>query len=304
MIKTVIRCICSLFAVSVIFLSLPALAEIKPWQINFPEGVTPIKEHISEFHTMLLYIITGIVLFVMGLLIYVMIRFNAKANPVPSTTTHNVALEVLWTVVPVIILIIIAVPSFKLLFFEARNPDPELTVKVIGNQWNWTYEYPDNGNISFTSVMIEDSKIDPAKGQVRLLSTDAPMVIPVDTNVVFQVTASDVLHAFAVPQFGVKVDAVPGRLNSTWARVSKTGTYFGQCSELCGKGHAFMPLEIKVVTKEEFAAWVKSQGGTMPNEVVAEPSAEVIPAAVTEPVTSAEPLVAKEATTELKTNPE
>lgn len=276
----------------------PAMAEIQPWQINFPPAATPAMEHITSFHNMLLYIITAIVLFVMGLLIYVIIRFNAKANPVPSTTTHNVALEVLWTIVPVIILIVIAVPSFKLLFFEARNPEPELTVKVIGNQWNWTYEYPENGDISFTSVMIEDSKIDPSKGQKRLLSTDAQMVIPVDTNVLFQVTASDVIHSFAVPQFGIKVDAIPGRLNSTWARVTKTGTYYGQCSELCGKAHAFMPIEIKVVTKDEFAAWVKSQGGKMKGEEVAKTTP------VAEPITSAEPVMATDAATEIKTTKE
>lgn len=269
----------------------PAFADINPWQINFPDAATPAMEHITSFHDMMLYIITGIVIFVTVLLLYVLIRFNAKANPVPSTTTHNVALEVLWTVVPVVILIIIAIPSFKLLFFEARNPDPELTVKVIGNQWNWTYEYPDNGDVSFTSVMIPDKDIDATKGQKRLLSTDNAMVIPVDTNVLFQVTASDVIHSFAVPQFGVKVDAVPGRLNSTWARVSKEGTYYGQCSELCGKAHAFMPIEIKVVSKDAFAAWVKSQGGKMPNEV----------AAVQEPITSAEPVMAKDAESEMKT---
>lgn len=251
-----------------------AMADITPWQINFQSAVTPAMEHISEFHNMLLYIITAIVIFVMGLLIYVMVRFNAKANPVPSTTTHNVMLEVLWTVVPVVILIVIAVPSFKLLFFEARTPEPELTVKVIGNQWNWTYEYPDNGDVSFTSVMVPDKDIDAAKGQIRLLSVDSPMVIPVDTNVVFQVTASDVIHSFAVPQFGVKVDAMPGRLNSTWARVTKTGTYYGQCSELCGKGHGFMPIEIRVVTKQEFADWIKAQGGTIKTAAVTAPEAE------------------------------
>lgn len=284
------------FMMSLLAFASPALAEIVPWQINFPEAVTPAMEHITNFHNMLLYIITAVVIFVMGLLIYVMVRFNAKANPVPSTTTHNVMLEVIWTVVPVVILIIIAVPSFKLLFFEARNPEPELTVKVIGNQWNWTYEYPDHGDISFTSNMLSDKEIDASKGQIRLLSADSAMVIPVDTNVLFQVTASDVIHSFAVPQFGIKVDAVPGRLNSTWARVTKVGTYYGQCSELCGKGHGAMPIEIKVVGKEEFAAWIKSQGGTIKTEEAAPaaeapataPAAESIPV-VTAPVEETKP---------------
>lgn len=278
----------------------PALAEIKPWQINFPTPVTPTMEHIISFHNMMLYIITGITLFVMALLIYVIIRFNAKANPVPSTTTHNIALEVLWTIVPVIILIVIAVPSFKLLFFEARNPEPELTVKVTGYQWYWGYEYPDNGDIQITSYMLKDSEIDKSKGQKRLLSVDNAMVIPVDTNILFQVTAADVLHSFAVPQFGVKIDAVPGRLNSTWARVTKTGTYYGQCSELCGKGHAFMPIEIKVVTKEEFAEWIKSKGGKMKEPEQAAVVPAVAPA--TDEIPSAEPVALKDASTEIKTN--
>jgi len=287
-------------AVSCLSFISPAFAEIVPWQINFPKPVTPAMEHIISFHNMLLYIITAITLFVMGLLIYVIIRFNAKANPVPSTTTHNIALEVLWTIIPVIILIVIAVPSFKLLFFEARNPEPELTVKVTGYQWYWGYEYPDNGDIQITSNMLKDNEIDESKGQKRLLSVDNVMVIPVDTNVVFQVTAADVLHAFAVPQFGIKIDAVPGRLNSTWARVTKTGTYFGQCSELCGKGHAFMPIEIRVVTKEAFAEWIKSKGG----KVKGPEQASVIPAVapVTEAIQSAEPMAIKDASTEMKTN--
>lgn len=278
-----IRFFTTAFLCLLTFYSIPAFAEIDGWQMNFQEPVTPAMEHITAFHDMMLYIITGIVVFVMLLLLYVMVRFNAKANPVPSTTTHNVLLEILWTVIPIVILITISVPSFKLLFFEARNPEPELTVKVTGFQWYWGYEYPDNGDISVTSYMLKDNEIDKSKGQVRLLSTDNPMVIPVDTNVLFNVTAQDVIHSFAVPQFGVKIDAVPGRLNSAWARVTKTGTYYGQCSELCGTRHAFMPIEIKVVTKEEFAEWIKSQGGTVK-------TAEAAPA--TAPESSPEMIVA------------
>lgn len=242
----------------------PDFSKMLEWPHKFQDAATPSMEHITSFHNMMLWIISAIVIFVTGLLLYVMVRFNAKANPVPSTTTHNVMLEVLWTVVPVVILIVIAVPSFKLLFFEARNPEPDMTIKVIGHQWNWEYEYPDYGDLSFTANIIKDKDIDASKGQIRLLSTDSPVVIPVDTNIVFNVTASDVIHSFAVPAFGIKIDAVPGRLNSTWARVTKVGTYYGQCSELCGKGHGFMPIEIKVVPKEEFLAWVKEQGGTLP----------------------------------------
>lgn len=300
----------SLFAFMAVFslsLTNPAFAEIVPWQTHLQDAATPAMEHITSFHNMLLYIISGIVAFVTILLLYVIVRFNAKANPVPSTTTHNVLLEVIWTVVPVIILIVIAVPSFKLLFFEARNPEPELTVKVTGYQWYWGYEYPENGDISITSNMLKDSEIDTSKGQVRLLSVDNVMVIPVDTNVLFQVTASDVIHSFAMPQFGIKVDAVPGRLNSAWARVNKVGTYYGQCSELCGKGHGQMPIEIKVVTKEEFAAWIKSQGGHLKSASVndkTEIPVEKAPATteIKEEIQSAAPVEAKDAATEIKTN--
>ncbi|MDY0029707.1 MAG: cytochrome c oxidase subunit II [Pseudobdellovibrionaceae bacterium] len=278
-------------------LAAPDFSQILSWPRGLQDPATPTMEHITNFHDMLLYIITAIVIFVTGLLLYVIIRFNAKANPVPSTTTHNVMLEVLWTVVPVVILIVIAVPSFKLLFFEARNPDPELTVKVIGHQWNWEYEYPDYGDVSFTSNIIDAKDIDPSKGQKRLLSTDTPVVLPVDTNIVFEVTASDVIHSFAVPAFGIKVDAVPGRLNSTWARVTKTGTYYGQCSEICGKGHGFMPIEIKVVDKAEFEDWIKSQGGTVPEKTeieaaipapVASTDSEEVPVDLPVPAKSAE----------------
>jgi len=296
-------------AVLTLFFTNSAFAEIVPWQINFQEAVTPSMEHITSFHHMMLYIITAIVVFVMILLLYVMVKFNAKANPVPSTTTHHVMLEVLWTVVPVIILIVIAVPSFKLLFFEARNPEPEVTVKVTGYQWYWGYEYPDNGDISITSNMVPDKEIDKSKGQIRLLSADNQMILPVDTNILFQVTASDVIHSFAMPQFGIKTDAVPGRLNSSWARVTKTGTYYGQCSELCGKGHGFMPIEIKVVSKEEFAAWIKSQGGHLKESPA---KAEVTPVAAPvaqeeaakEEIKSAEPVAAKDAATETKKSKE
>src|SRR5688500_10689034 len=166
-----------------------------------------------------------------------MIRFNSKAHPVPSTRTHNVILEIVWTVVPVVILITIAVPSFKLLYYMDRTENPDMTLKVTGFQWYWGYEYPDNGNISFNSNIIKDADIDASKGQIRKLSTDNPVVLPVDTNIQLLVTAADVLHAFAVPSFGVKIDAVPGRLNETWVRIEKPGVYYGQCSELCGANH-------------------------------------------------------------------
>lgn len=248
----------SLFAV--VMLSHPALAA-KPseWGLGLQEPVTPVMEHVIEFHNMLLWIISGITLFVLALLIFVIFRFNERANPVPSKTTHNVLLEVVWTVVPVIILIAIVVPSFKLIYYMDRVEKPDMTLKVTGYQWYWGYEYPDHGGVALTANLIPDKDIDKSKGQVRQLSTDNPVVIPVDTNIQLAITAADVIHAFAVPAFGVKKDAVPGRLNESWMRVTKPGTYYGQCSEICGTGHGFMPIEIKAVSKEEFAAWIATK---------------------------------------------
>lgn len=249
----------ALAAVFTLF-ALPGMASagMEPYQLGFQESVTPVGDRIHDFHNMMLWIISGITLFVMVLLIYVMVRFNERANPTPSSTTHNVPLEIVWTVVPVLILIIVAVPSLKLLYFTDRVENPELVVKVIGNQWNWDYEYPDYEGLSFKSIMVPNKDIDAAKGQQRLLSADSPMVLPVDTTVQFIITASDVLHSFAVPAFGVKVDAVPGRTNETWAKITKEGTYYGQCSELCGKDHAFMPIEVRVVSKDKFKAWAEA----------------------------------------------
>ena len=232
-------------------------AEPLPWQYNFQPAVTPVMERVAEFHTLLLIVITFITMFVVGLLIYTMVKFSAKNNPVPSKTTHNTTIEVLWTVVPVIILVIIAVPSFKLLYFADVVPNADMTIKAIGHQWYWTYEYPDHGRFSFDSYIIPDDELKP--GQKRLLETDTSVVVPVNTIVRVQITADDVLHAWAVPAFGVKLDAVPGRLNETWFEVTKEGTYYGQCSELCGIKHGFMPIKVQVVSKPKFEAWAATQ---------------------------------------------
>lgn len=234
------------------------------WQLGFQEAASPVAERIHHFHTMLLYIITAITVFVTVLLVIVMVRFNAKANPKPSLFAHNTPIEVLWTVIPVIILIGIAVPSMKLLYYEDRTAEPEMTLKVTGNQWYWSYEYPDQNNIALTSYMLKDDEIDAAKGQKRLLSTDNPVYLPVDTNIQLLVTAADVIHSFTVPALGFKIDAVPGRTNEGWTRITKPGVYYGQCSELCGKDHGFMPVEIHAVSKEEFAQWVVAQQGGTP----------------------------------------
>jgi len=230
-------------------------AQPVPWQLDLQPAATPIMEQTASLHTFLLYLAFAISLFVLLLLAYVMIRFNAKANPVPSKTSHNTSLEIIWTLIPVLILIVVSVPSFSLLYAQKTLPPIDMTIKATGYQWYWGYEYPDHDNIEFDALMLFDDEL--AEGQPRLLTTDNAVVVPVDTNVRVIVTAADVIHNWAMPAFGIKMDAVPGRLNETWFRAEKTGTYYGQCSELCGARHAFMPIMVKVVTKEEFEAWVE-----------------------------------------------
>ena len=226
-----------------------------PWQVTFQSAVTDLMVDVVAFNNFLLVIMLAIVLFVLFLLLYVSVRFNAKTNPIPSKTTHNIPLEIVWTIIPVIILIVIAVPSLRLLYKQSAIPKAEMTLKVTGNQWYWGYEYPDYDSLSFDAVMLEDDEL--KEGDLRLLATDNRVVIPVDTVVRVVVTASDVLHSWAMPSFGIKLDAVPGRLNETWFKVNKTGIYYGQCSELCGVRHGFMPIMIQVVEKDVFAKWIK-----------------------------------------------
>ena len=232
-------------------------AQPLPWQKGLQPAATPVMASINDFHNLLLVIITLIAAFVLALLIYVMWRFNEKRNPVPARTTHNTLIEVIWTVVPIIILVVIAVPSFKQLYMNDVVPKADMTVKAIGHQWYWSYEYPDHGKFSFDSNMIAPDELKP--GQVRLLDTDTVVVVPVDTTVRLQVTADDVIHAWTIPAFGVKIDAVPGRLNESWFKATQEGTYYGQCSELCGVNHGFMPIRVDVVSKEKFNAWVARQ---------------------------------------------
>ncbi len=250
-----------------------------PWQINLQEPFSPVMERIHDFHNLLLVVQFGIVLLVLGLLAYVMYRFNAKRNPTPSRTTHNTLLEVAWTAVPIVILVIIAIPSLRLLYFSDKTHEYEMTLKVIGNQWYWSYEYPDYGNFTFDSIMIPDDQIDVEKGQARLLSVDNPVVLPVGTKVQVLVVSNDVIHNWAVPALGLKKDATPGRVNETWVEVTEEGVYYGMCSELCGVNHGFMPIEIRVVSKERFDAWVTeaqeqyARVETPPTTVAAAPSA-------------------------------
>jgi cytochrome c oxidase subunit II len=242
-------------AVALVGLSAVALgAAPEPWQLGLQPPATPVAEELGDLHDWLVVIITVITVFVMLLLLYVIVRFNEKRNPVPSRTSHNTLVEVLWTVLPIIILVGIAIPSFRLLYFADRTAEAEMTVKIIGHQWYWSYEYPDNGNFTFDALMLADDEL--ADGQLRLLETDNEVVLPVDTNVRLLMTADDVIHAWAIPAFAVKLDAVPGKTNETWTRVNHEGVYYGQCSELCGVGHAYMPIRVRVVSKEAFAAWV------------------------------------------------
>ena len=245
-------------------LALPALAaEPQAWYMNFQEAATPVMERIEGFHDLLLVIITAISVFVLGLLIYVMWRYSEKRNPTPSKTTHHTLIEVVWTVVPVLILLVIVIPSMRLLYYTDVVEDAEMTIKATGHQWYWNYEYPDHGNFAFDAYMVAEEDLQP--GQKRLLDTDNYVVLPVDTTVRVIVTAGDVLHSFAMPAFGVKKDAVPGRLNETWVKIDPKyagTTFYGQCSEICGTGHAYMPIAIKAVTKEEFTAWVEEAKNT------------------------------------------
>lgn len=239
------------------FLSDTAVAGVpKPWQIGFQPSASPIMEGITEMHNLLMVIITCIAIFVFCLMAYVIYKFRASKNPVPATTSHNTLLEVVWTLLPVLILIVIGIPSLKLMFFANKLEHADITVKAIGHQWYWSYQYPEE-NVSFDSLMIEDKDIKP--GQIRLLSVDNPVIVPAGKTVRVIVTSEDVLHSFAIPALGIKKDAVPGRINETWFRIEKEGEYYGQCSELCGVKHGFMPIAIKVVSPEAYSEWVNSK---------------------------------------------
>jgi cytochrome c oxidase subunit II len=224
-----------------------------PWQMGLQSAATPVMDNIIWFHNFLMWLIVVITLFVLVLLMVVIVRFNARSNPVPSRTTHNTLIEVVWTVVPVLILVAIAVPSFRLLFLELYTPKADITIKATGKQWFWSYAYPDE-KFEFDSLLVQEKDLKP--GQPRLLTADNAMVVPVNKVVRVLTTGADVIHSWAVPSFGVKMDAIPGRVNETWFKAEHTGTYYGQCSELCGRDHAFMPIEVHVVTDQEYAAWL------------------------------------------------
>jgi cytochrome c oxidase subunit 2 len=226
------------------------------YQLGFQPANSPVMDQIESFHTELLYITIAVCLFVLALIIYIGFKFRAGVNPTPSKVHHNTLLEVAWTIIPVIILVVIAVPSFRLLYFEAIIPKPDVTIKAIGKQWFWTYEYP-GANAGFTYDSLGLSDADAAKaGEPRLLGVDNVVVVPVGKVIEVVTTGADVIHSWALPQMGVKMDAVPGRLNHTWFKADRMGTYYGECSELCGALHAFMPIEVKVVSDADYAAWL------------------------------------------------
>lgn len=243
----------------ILFLAAPAMAQQPTdWEIGLQPAATERMVEITQFHDLLLWIIVAICVFVLALLLYIMVRFNEKANPTPSKTSHNTVLEFVWTFVPVVILVVIAVPSFRLLYFEDTIPDADITIKAIGKQWYWSYEYPDYGNFSFDALMVPERRSAPAvpDGEPRLLGASNRVVIPVNATVRMLVTSADVIHSWTIPSFGAKIDAVPGRINETWFTPTREGVYYGQCSELCGARHAFMPIAVEVVSQERFDQWV------------------------------------------------
>jgi cytochrome c oxidase subunit II len=282
---------------------LPAMAEEllgqpTPHAIGLQQAASPLKHDAIWFHNVILLpVITIITLFVLGLLIWVAVRYNKKSNPVPARWSHNTLIEVIWTIVPVVILLVIALFSFRLLYKYDAMPEPDLTVKVTGNQWNWAYEYPDQAVPEYISNMLPEDEAR-ARNVPYRLAADQAMVVPVGKTVRLLITASDVIHSVGLPAFGLKTDAVPGRTNETWFNAERTGVYYGQCSELCGVDHAFMPIEIRVVTEAEFAAWVASKGGSMTAAADAEAAAaaEAVEAAAAEaPAADATPETATDA---------
>jgi len=246
------------------------LGQPSPWELGLQQSASPVMDDVVWFHNFLLWLIAAIALFVLALLAIVVVKFNARANPVPSRTTHNTAIEIIWTVVPVLILVTVAVPSFRLLFYQLKVPPADVTVKVTGKQWFWSYSYPDS-KFEFDSLMVQDKDLKP--GQLRLLSVDNEMVVPVNKVVRVEVTGADVIHSFSVPSFGIKIDAIPGRLNETWFKAEREGMYYGQCSQLCGRDHAFMPIAVHVVSEKEYTAWLEQAKKKFADDTVAPPNA-------------------------------
>jgi cytochrome c oxidase subunit 2 len=254
------------------------------WEMWLQKPGSPTADFITHFHDGMLVVITAITIFVLALLLYASWRFREKRNPTPSTTTHNTLIEILWTVIPIMILIGIAIPSFRLLYFADSTPNADMTLKIIGNQWYWSYVYPDNGNFTFDANLVPDDKLKP--GQKRLMTTDNPVVLPVGKKIRLLMTSRDVIHSWGVAPLGIKLDNVPGRTNETWVEIDKPGIYYGFCSELCGAGHAYMPIMIKAVSPADFQKWVAYAKQTFsPAETPAAPAKK---AEVAKPATVAQ----------------
>lgn len=251
------------------FAAYPAAAQSVDWGLGFQPSASPVMDQIKSFHDLLLWIIIAVCIFVLALLVWICIKYRASANPVPSKVHHNTLLEVAWTLIPVIILVFIAVPSFRLLYFQETLPTPDVQIKAIGKQWFWSYEYPGSAaGFTFDSLMLSDEDAKKA-GKPRLLGVDNAIYVPVNKVIEVETTAADVIHSFSLPQMGVKMDGVPGRLNKTWFKPTRTGVFYGQCSELCGSRHAYMPIELHVVTDAEYAAWLaksKSEYAALEND--------------------------------------
>ena len=234
--------------------AIASAAEPQPWQMGMQPPATPVKDRLSAFHDELLVIIFLISAFVMGLLVYVIVRFNHRRNPIPTRTSHNTVIEMLWTIVPVIILVCIAIPSFKLMYYMDRIPKPDMTIKVTGHQWYWSYEYPDQKGLAFDSNIIQQAALKP--GQRRLLDVDNPLVVPVNTNIQVLITSTDVIHSWFIPSFGVQEYAIIGRVNHSWFNVERPGAYYGECNQICGVNHAFMPIKVVALPKDAFQRWL------------------------------------------------
>jgi cytochrome c oxidase subunit 2 len=251
----------------------PVIGQPHPWEMNFPASYTPVMDKVNSLHDLLLVIITLISLFVLGLLIYVMWRFHASRHPVPTAVTHNTLLEIAWTVVPILILVVIAIPSFRLLYYGDKAADAAFTIKVVGHQWYWEYDYPDQGNFTVESrILPEADRLKLKPTNPRMMAVDNEMVIPSNTQIRIVGTGADTMHGWTVPGFGLKKTVIPGRLNEGWISVREEGLYFGQCSQICGNGHAYMPIAVRVVSKPEFDGWVaekKKAAGLAPTSDVA-----------------------------------
>ena len=238
------------------------------WQVNFPPSYTPLMERVASLNDLLLVIITLICIFVLALLLYAMWRFHAARNPTPTTTTHNTVLEIAWTVVPILILVVIAIPSFRLLYYGDKLAEAPVTIKVVGHQWYWSYEYPDQGNFRIESrILSEADRLKQKPSVPRMLAVDEEMVVPIGTNIRIIGTAADSMHGWTVPGFGIKKTVIPGRINEGWINVTKEGYYFGQCSQICGNNHSYMPIAVRAVAKPEFDKWVeqkKASAGLLP----------------------------------------